>query len=507
MSVESEQLITDSLTAYLQNLDFMSEIYDLIVIGGGSAGLVAAGGAGILGARVALIEKNLLGGDCLYTGCVPSKSLIRSAKFASDLRRANEFGFEVPDFKFQNNNFASVTNRVQNVIKKIEPHDAPEVFEAMGAEVVFGAPKFLNRYEIEVALKDSGEKRTMKAKRFCIATGSSPFVPPIDGLKETEFITNEEVFHLQKLPARLIVLGGGAIGIEMAQAFRRFGSKVSVVEMADRILAKEDEEVSEFMTRLLASEGIEFFTKSKAVKAENNDKNEKIITIQRDGKVHKITGDEILVAVGRKPNVENLDLEKANIRYDKKKIFTDDYLRTTAKNIYAAGDVTAHFQFTHMADYEAQIVLQNCFLFFPLTKKADYSVVPWATFTEPEIARVGLTEPEARKKFGDVKIIKVEFEENDRAQAEGETEGFAKIILKGKKIVGAHIVGLRAGELIHEFVLAMKLNLSLDDLSKAIHIYPTLSKITQAVATEKLLETLKSQFVQKWFGRYLKIWR
>ena len=198
-------------------------------------------------------------------------------------------------------------------------------------------------------------------------------------------------------------------------------------------MSKEDEEVSEFMTKFLENEGIKFFTKSKAVKAETNDKGEKIITIEKDGKTEKITGDEILAAVGRKPNVKDLDLEKANVKYDEKKIFTDGYLRTTAKNIYAAGDVTAHFQFTHMADYEAQIVLQNCFLFFPLTKKADYSVVPWATFTEPEVARVGLTEKEAREKFGDVKIIKVGFEENDRAHAEGETEGFAKDNSKRKK--------------------------------------------------------------------------
>jgi dihydrolipoamide dehydrogenase len=485
----------------------MAETYDLIVIGGGSAGLVAAGGAGILGAKVALIEKNLLGGDCLYTGCVPSKSLIRSAKFASDMKRAKEFGFEISDFKFKNDKFASVTNRVQKIIETIEEHDAPEVFEAMGVEVIFGSPKFLNNREIEVSLKDSDKKRTMKAKRFCISTGSSPFVPAIEGLKETKYITNEEIFHLKELPERLIVLGGGAIGIEMGQAFQRLGAKVSVVEMGDRILSKEDEEVSGFMTELLEKEGLKILTKSKAVKAETNDKGEKIITIESGGKTEKITGDEILVAVGRKPNTKNLDLEKANVRYDEKKIFTDGYLRTSVKHIYAAGDVTAHFQFTHTADYEAQNVLQNCFLFFPFTKKADYSVVPWAIFTDPEVARVGLTEKEAREKHGEIKIIKVEFEENDRAHAEGETEGFAKIILNGKKIVGAHIVGLRAGELIHEFVLAMKLNLSLDDLSRAIHIYPTLSKITQAVATEKTLETLKSPFVQKWFGRYLKIWR
>lgn len=485
----------------------MSETYDLIVIGGGSAGLVAAGGAGILGAKVALIEKNLLGGDCLYTGCVPSKSLIRSAKFANDMKRASDFGFEISDLKFKNNKFESITNRVQNVIKQIEPHDSPERFEEMGAEVIFGTPRFLNEHEIEVSLKNSDEKRLMKAKRFCISTGSSPFIPPIEGLQETGFITNEEVFHLKDLPEKLVILGGGAIGVELGQSFARFGAKVTIVEMAERILIKEDAEVSVFMQKLLQAEGLEILTKSKAVKFHKKGKNKKIVTVEKDGETEEIVCDEILVAVGRKPNIKDLDLEKAGVKFDEKKIETDDYLRTSTKNIFAAGDVTNHFQFTHTADYEAQIVLQNAFLFFPLTKKVDFRVVPWATFTEPEIARVGLTESEAKKKFGKVKVIKVHFEENDRAHAEGEIEGFAKIVLKGKTIVGATIVGLRAGELIHEFVLAMKLGLSLEDLNKAIHVYPTLSKITQAVGTEKTLESLRSPFVQKWFARYLKFWR
>jgi pyruvate/2-oxoglutarate dehydrogenase complex dihydrolipoamide dehydrogenase (E3) component len=302
-------------------------------------------------------------------------------------------------------------------------------------------------------------------------------------------------------------LGAGAIGLELGQAFQRLGAKVTIVEMAERVLAKEDEEVSVLMEEILRREGVRILTGSKAVKAHRNSNGEKILTVEMDGKTQEIAADEILAAVGRKPNTNNLELEKAGVKYDEKQIFTDEYLRTSAKHIYAAGDVTNHFQFTHTADYEAQIVLQNAFLFYPLTKKADFRVVPWATFTEPEVARVGMTEKEAREKFGKVKIIKVSFEENDRAHTEGETEGFAKIILKGKKIIGAHIVGLRAGELIHEFVLAMRLNLSLDDLNKAIHVYPTLSKITQAAATEKTLENLQSPFVQRWFGRYLKFWR
>ncbi|HEX8733865.1 MAG TPA: FAD-dependent oxidoreductase [Pyrinomonadaceae bacterium] len=486
----------------------MKDAYDFIVIGGGSAGLVAAGGAGILGAKVALVEKNLLGGDCLYTGCVPSKTLIKSARFAHQLKRAADFGFEIPDFKFQNDSFASVTNRVRRVIEIIEQHDAPEVFEKMGVEVIFGSPRFISSNEIEVALKNSNETRKLKAKRFCLATGSRPAAVPVEGLKEVGFITNEEVFQLEKLPERLIVLGGGAIGLELGQSFQRFGSRVTIVEMAERILIKEDAEAAALMTRILKNEGVKILTNTKAVRAKKGAGGTKILIVETGGDESEIVAEEILVAAGRQPNTDNLDLEKAGVRFDKKQIFTDEYLQTSQKHIFAAGDATAHFQFTHMADYEAQIVVQNAFVPFPFKKKTDFRVVPWATFTEPEIARVGLTESEAREKFGDkVKVYKISFTENDRAQAESETEGFAKVVAHKNRIVGAHLVGAHAGEIIHEFVWAMRENLKVSELNKIIRVYPTLAKITQAVATEATLETLKSPFVQKWFKRYLKIWR
>ncbi|HEX8249326.1 MAG TPA: FAD-dependent oxidoreductase [Pyrinomonadaceae bacterium] len=486
----------------------MKETYDFIVIGGGSAGLVAAGGAGVLGARVALVEKNLLGGDCLYTGCVPSKTLIKSARYAHQLKRAADFGFEVPDFKFQNDSFASVTNRVRKVIEIIEAHDAPEVFEKMGVEVVFGSPRFISPNEIEVALKNSGETRKLKAKRFCLATGSRPAVPPIEGLKEAGFITNEEVFQLKKLPEKLIVLGGGAIGLELGQSFQRFGSRVTIVEMAERILIKEDEEASRLIMQILKNEGVEILTGTKAVRAKKGAADTKILIVETGGKESEIEADEILVAAGRQPNTDGLELEKAGVKFDKKQIFTDEYLQTSQKHIFAAGDVTAHFQFTHMADYEAQIVIQNAFVPFPFKKKTDFRVVPWATFTDPEIARVGLTETEAREKFGDeVKIYKIPFTENDRAQAESETEGFAKVVAHKNKIVGAHLAGAHAGEIIHEFVWAMRERLNVSQLNKIIRVYPTLAKSAQAVGTEAALETLKSPFVRKWFARYLKIWR
>ncbi len=486
----------------------MSKTYDLIVIGGGSAGLVAAGGAGILGAKVALIEKNKLGGDCLYTGCVPSKTLIRSAKFASDMKNASDFGFSISDFGFKDNSFKSITNRVQNVIGIIEEHDRPEVFEEMGVEIIFGTPKFISQKEIEVELR-SGEKQTMKAKRFCISTGSSPNIPPIEGLQETGFITNENVFELETMPPELVILGGGAIGCELGQSFARFGSKVTIVEMSEHILSHEDGEVSKFMEGVFDKEGITLKTNFKAVKVGKKD-NKKIVHIEKeDGTKEEISGDEILVSLGRKPNTKNLDLETAGVELEKGKIKVDEYLRTTNKNIYAAGDVNGKFQFTHMADYEAQIVLKNCFLFYPLTTKADYSVVPWTTFTEPEVARVGMIESEAAEKYGDdaVEIYKVPFTENDRAYAEGNPEGFAKLVLKGDKILGVTIVSIHAGELLSEFTVAMKHGLSIAELNEAIHVYPTLAKITQALGTEKTIEGLKKPWVQKWFGRYLKIWR
>jgi pyruvate/2-oxoglutarate dehydrogenase complex dihydrolipoamide dehydrogenase (E3) component len=486
----------------------MSEIYDLVVIGGGSAGLVAASGSALLGAKVALIEKNLLGGDCLFTGCVPSKTLIKSAKFAHQARAAKKYGFQDLEPKFLDNSFASITNRVQTVVEIIEHHDAPERFERMGVEIVFGTPKFLNPNEIEVSLKNSDEQRVMQAKRFCISTGSRPFTPPIEGLHNAGFITNEEVFRLKKLPPRLIILGAGAIGIELGQSFARLGSKVTVVEMAKRILIKEDAEVSALIEKLLVKEGLEILINTEAVKVRKNEKGEKIVSCETDGKTFEIEADEILAAVGRQPNIDGLDLEKAGVEFDKKRIKTNDYLQTTRKHIFAAGDVTGHFQFTHMADYEAQIVIQNAFVPFPFKKKTDFRVVPWATFTDPEVARVGLIEAEAIEKFGEgVKVYQVSFADNDRAQTESQIEGFAKIVTNKSKIVGATLVGEHAGELIHEFVWAMRENLKISELNRIIRVYPTLAKITQAIGTEATLETLQSPLAQKWFQHYLKIWR
>ena len=482
--------------------------YDLIVLGGGSAGLVAASGAALLGAKVALIERRALGGDCLYSGCVPSKTLIRSARFAADAKRAESFGFKAADIEFSNDSFASITNRVQRIISVIEQHDAPERFEKMGVEVIFAQPRFVSPHELEITSRDnSAERRILKSKRFCISTGSSAFVPPIEGLKEAGFITNEMIFHLQVLPAKLMIVGAGAIGVEMGQAFARLGSQVTLIDKGERILSKEEPEASSFVERIFEDEGVEILHRTKvlSVRVENN---KKVVTVETESRKHEIECDEILIATGRKPNVDQLDLDKAGVKFDKRRIITDKYLRTSAKHIFAAGDVTGNYQFTHMADYEAQVVVRNAFLFGFLRQKLDFSVVPWATFTEPEIARVGLTEDEAIEKYGKakIKIYRGDFADNDRATAEEATKGFAKIVCRGKQIVGATIVSQSAGELIHEFILAMRHKLSIAQLNQAIHIYPTLAKITQQVGTEQTIETLQSPFVQTWFARYLKVW-
>jgi pyruvate/2-oxoglutarate dehydrogenase complex dihydrolipoamide dehydrogenase (E3) component len=481
--------------------------YDLIVIGGGSAGLVVAGGAAQLGARVALVEKKALGGDCLYTGCVPSKTLIRSARFAADVRRAKDFGFAPTSLAFKDGAFAAITDRVARVIETVGEHDKPERFEAWGVEVIFASPRFLSPHQLELTY-DDGSRKTAGAKRFCISTGSRPAVPPVEGLKETGFVTNEEVFQLKNLPETLIVLGGGPIGLELGQSFARFGSHVTVVEMDKRLLPKEDEEVSSTVEDVMRSEGLKILLNHRAVRAAAAN-GRKILTVEQNGRQQEIVADEILVATGRRPNVEGLNLESAGVKYDDRRIVTDEYLRTSARHIFAAGDVTGHFPFTHMAAYEAALVIRNALFFWPLWQKTDFRVVPWTTFTDPEVARVGLTESEAKNKFGqaNVRIYRADFAENDRAQAEEEPRGFAKIICTGRrnKIAGAHIVGAHAGELIHEVVLAMKQRLPITALGSMIHVYPTLTQVNQQAGLDAILKNISSY--RKVLSYYFKLWR
>lgn len=448
----------------------MAVEYDLVIIGGGSAGLVVASAAAQLKAKVALVERDRLGGDCLWVGCVPSKSFIHASRIAYEVKHADRFGIYCQNPKIE---FAKATGHVQNVIATIQPHDSPERFAGLGVEVIFGAGKFVDRHTFEV------NGRTLKARAFVIATGSRPAVPAVPGLEAAGYLTNEQVFSLTERPDSLAVIGGGPIGCELGQAFHRLGSQVTIIASRDRLLPKEDPEAAEVVQQQFKSEGIHILTQTRVEKVE-------VV----EGKKYlwagdeKIVVDEILLAAGRQPNVESLNLEAAGVEVAKQGIRVNDKLQTTNPRIYACGDVIGGYQFTHVAGYEASVVLKNA-LFFPLSK-ANYRVIPWATFTDPELARVGLTEQQAREQYGeDVYILKQDFAGVDRAQAEAATSGFAKIITRGNgEILGAHLVGAAAGELIHEIVLAMSNRLKVSALTGMIHVYPTLAEVNSKAALQ-----------------------
>lgn len=445
----------------------MTVEYDLVVIGGGSAGLLAAGVAAALKAKVALIERDRLGGDCLWYGCVPSKSLIHASRVAYEVKHAGRFGIYCQDPEID---FAKAINHVQGVISTIQPHDSPERFEKLGVEVIFGNGKFIDRKTFEV------NHRQLQARAFIISTGSRPAKLPISGLEEAGYITNEEVFSITKRPESLAIIGGGPIGCELGQAFSRLGSNVTIIASSDRLLPKEDPEAVEVIHKQFASEGINFLLNTKAERVEVVDGKKYVYA----GK-EKIAADQILVAAGRQPNVESLNLDAAGVKMGKKGIIVNSKLQTSNKRIYACGDVLGGYQFTHVAGYQANVALKNA-LFLPIFK-ADDRVIPWATFTDPELARVGLTEQEARERFGnDIYVVKQEFADVDRAQAEAATAGFAKIITRRNgEILGAHLVGAAAGELIHEIILAMSHKLKISALG-GIHIYPTLAEVNSKAA-------------------------
>jgi len=444
--------------------------YDLVIIGGGSAGLVVASAAAQLKAKVALVERDRLGGDCLWVGCVPSKSLIHTSRIAYEVKHAGRFGIYCQNPEIE---FSKAIGHVQDVINTIQPHDSPERFASLGVEVIFGSGKFVNRHTFEV------NGRSLKARAFVISTGSRPAVPAIPGLEAAGYLTNEQVFSLTERPDSLAVIGGGPIGCELGQAFHRLGSQVTIIASRDRLLPKEEPEAAAVVQQQFQSEGIHILTQSRV---------EKVAVVE--GKKHlwagdeKIVVDQILLAAGRQPNVESLNLETAGVEVTKSGIRVNDKLQTTNPRIYACGDVIGGYQFTHVAGYEASVVLKNA-LFFPLSK-ANYRVIPWATFTDPELARVGLTEQQAREQYGeDVYILKQDFAGVDRAQAEAATSGFAKIITRGNgEILGAHLVGVAAGELIHEIVLAMSNRLKVSALTSMIHIYPTLAEVNSKAALQ-----------------------
>ncbi len=454
---------------------------DICVIGGGSGGLSVAAGAVQMGASVVLIEKGKMGGDCLNTGCVPSKALIAAAHVAHTPRKGGEFG--IPNFD-PAVEFPAVHRHVHGVIGAIAPHDSVERFEALGVKVIAAAARFVSRNEVE-----AGPYR-IEARRFVIATGSSAAVPPIPGLGDVPYLTNESIFELQTRPDHLIVVGGGPIGLEMAQAFRRLGSRVSLIELGT-ILARDEPEAVAVVRNAIIADGVELHEQT-GVKAVARNVEAIDVTVEdKNGMQRIISGSHILIAAGRKPTTQGLGLEAAGIKYGPKGIEVDARLRTSNARVFAIGDVAGGPQFTHIAGYHAGIVIRNAL--FALPSKVDYKALPWVTYADPELAHVGLTEANARKAGHEVQILTWSFNENDRAQAERRTEGLAKIVLGRKgRILGATIVGPHAGELIPLWGLAIQSGLEISAIASMIMPYPTLSEISKRAAGSYYTPTLFS---------------
>lgn len=436
--------------------------YDLTVIGGGSAGLTIASGAASFGARVALVEKDKMGGDCLNWGCVPTKALIRSATVAATVKEAHRYGVKSSGVEID---FPAVMQRMRGIVNTIAEHDSPERFRSMGVDVLLGEAEFKNANEIRIG------DHQISSKNVVIATGSRPAVPPIPGLTETGFITNIEALQLEVLPKSLAILGGGPIGLEFAQAFARLGARVTVIEMFPTLLPREDAQAAEFVRESLVNEGVHLMLGSKVVEAKKGE-NGKVVVIEQNGERREVSCEEIFVATGRRPNVEIPGLANIGIEVAKTGIVVDSHLRTTIPHIYAAGDVKGGLQFTHVAGYEGRVVVRNTL--FPFKQRVDYRVVPWAVYTDPEIAHVGFTEQEAKDHYGWIGVYTMPFHDVDRAVIDGQDEGFVKVIADKKgQIVGAHVVGDHAGDLIQELVFAMRHRMPIGKISEVIYAYPT----------------------------------
>jgi pyruvate/2-oxoglutarate dehydrogenase complex dihydrolipoamide dehydrogenase (E3) component len=472
-------------------------IYNVVVIGAGTAGLVTAAGTAGLGGRVALIERNLMGGDCLNFGCVPSKALISSARLIQQIRDAEKWGLDrqQPQFAFE-----KIFDRMRARRAKIAPNDSQERFESLGVDVFRGEAHFVSPHEIEV----DGQK--LHAKNFAIATGSRAVIPKIEGIDTVPYFTNETIFdQLKEKPESMIVLGGGPIGCELAQTFRRFGVKVTIVQRGDQLLPREDRDVAEFLECRLINEGVRIIKNVDARSVAISDAGKVALEFldRQSGRLAERTffADALLVAIGRTPNFQRLDLKSIGVAVNERGVCVNDYLQTSQRHVYAAGDVIGPFLFTHMADAQACVVVRNILVPFQfLRQKMDYSVVPWCTYTDPEVAHVGLGEKEAKQKNVDYDLFVVALKDVDRAVVESEDAGFAKVLTtKGSdKILGATMVGPHAGDLLHEFVLAMKTGIGLGTVASTIHAYPTFAELARK-AGDKYNKTRLSPRAQKVF--------
>ena len=451
--------------------------YNLVAIGAGSGGLVSAYIAAAVKAKVALIEKDKMGGDCLNTGCVPSKALIRSAKMISYAKRAKEFGLQSGHVEYD---FGEVMERVQRVIKKVEPHDSIERYTALGVNCFTGEAKITSPWTVEV----NGE--TLTTRNIIIATGARPLVPPITGIEKVDYLTSDNLWQLRQNPGRLVVLGGGPIGSEITQAMARLGAQVTQVEMMSRIMSREDPEVSEYVQKQFEADGVQVLTghTAKEVVVEGE---EKSLLCEANKETVKIPFDQILVAIGRRPNVTGFGLEELGVEISASgTVAVDPLLRTNFPNIFAVGDVAGPYQFTHTASHMAWYAAVNALFGTFKSFKVDYSVIPWATFTDPEVARVGLSEDEAKAQKIAYEVTHYGIDDLDRAIADSEDHGWVKVLTKpgSDKLLGVTIVGSHAGDLLAEYVLAMKHGLGLNKILGTIHTYPTMSEANKAAAGE-----------------------
>ncbi len=468
--------------------------YDLVVIGGGTAGLVAAAGGASLGAKVALVERDKLGGDCLYHGCVPTKALIKSAKVASLMRRAPEFGIgEVP----VEVDFSAVMRRMRSIIAKAGEADSPDRFRSLGIEVFLGDEA---RFEEPQEVSVNGSH--LRARSVILASGSYAKPPPIDGLEEAGYVDHVSVLELKKLPSSMIIIGSGPIGSEFSQIFARFGCRIGLISSSPHPLPKEDPEVSTALHSFLEEDGVRVHgnVRAQSARVENG---EKVVTVKdkQTGEEYEVRAEEILVATGRAPSVDGLNLDGVGIALGENGVQVDEYLETTAENVYASGDITGKLLFTHAAEHQSRTALSNAL--FPVKRKIDYGAFPWATFTDPEVARVGLTEQQAREQHDDVKVFRYPFEDLDRAICDGENEGFVKMVTDKKGVIlGCHIIGPDAGNYIAETVLAMKKGISIGDLSQTVHVYPTLSESVKKAGDNYFRERLFTERNKKILGGF-----
>jgi pyruvate/2-oxoglutarate dehydrogenase complex dihydrolipoamide dehydrogenase (E3) component len=463
--------------------------YDLGIIGGGAAGLTVASGAARLGAKTLLVEKETtLGGDCLHYGCVPSKTLLKTAHVYHLMKNGPQFG--LPAISPPAVDFRQVAARIRSVIDTIQEHDSVARFCKLGARVEFGNPVFTDEHAIRLGTK------TLSARAWVIATGSSPEIPSIEGLTATPFLTNRDLFSLETLPASLIILGAGPIGVEMAQAFCRLGSQVTVIQRSGQILSKEDRDMAETVQQALEEEGVTFLLNTTVVRVGDLGNEREVVVHNAAGEPLRLRGEAILVALGRSPNVAGLGLETINIPFDHNGITVDSRLRTSHRHIHAAGDVIGGHQFTHVAGYEGSVVVRNAILHLP--KKADYTLVPWCTYTQPSLASIGFNEKRAQKAGIDYTVWSEEFADNDRGLAEGESVGRIKLLLDRRgKPLGVQILGPQAGELLNEWVAVMNGGVGLSKIASAIHPYPTLGEINKRLAGAVFAKKLFSAPVRK----------